>query len=189
MQLVGPEIESGPLAMKVQSPNYWTGREFPSLAVFLFVCLLFAGMWNLTKRNSFKWDNQGSFPKNMSFEPKKRIKRENKHVYVWGKHSKQEPPVQGSCGTEGLGFGSVRSVFLSREVEWVVSFEVKEAVSGQVMGQLWLLLGKKWEATGGPRSKEKHDPTWVSEGTFWPLCCEHAGWGRTEVRRAGRLPQ
>ena len=56
MQLVGPEIESGPLAMKVQSPNYWTGSEFPSLAVFffLFVCLLFAGMWNLTKRNSFK---------------------------------------------------------------------------------------------------------------------------------------
>lgn len=54
MQLVGPGIESGPLAMKVQSPNSWTAREFPSWVVVPFFFFFFAGMWSLSKRNNFK---------------------------------------------------------------------------------------------------------------------------------------
>lgn len=35
-----PEIELGPLAVKAQSPNCWTAREFPRMANLFFRILL-----------------------------------------------------------------------------------------------------------------------------------------------------
>ena len=102
MQLVGPGIESGPLAMKIPSPNSWTTREFPSWVFFVVVvfCFFPTGMWSLSKSNNFKLDNQGSFPKNISFEPKKKKRNKKREqactcIYL-GKASEKEPPVQGS---------------------------------------------------------------------------------------------
>ena len=134
MQLVGPEIESGPLAMKVQSPNYWAGREFPSLAVFLFVCLLFAGMWNLTKRNSFKWDNQGSFPKNMSFEPKKKNKKREQACVCLGKAFQAGTSRARVLRHRGSGF-------------WEREVSFPEQGSG-VSSKLWGQRSSKWPGHG-----------------------------------------
>ena len=84
MQLVGPGIESEPLAMKVQSPNYWTGREFPSLAVCLFVCffLAYGILLRGTVLNEIIREVSPRIYHLNQKKKKERIKRENKHAYV-----------------------------------------------------------------------------------------------------------
>lgn len=96
MQLVVPGIESGPLAMKVQSPNSWTAREFPSWVVvfFFFFFLLACGV--LVRGTILNEIIKDVFPIICHLNQKKRIKRENKHAYIWGRHSEKQPPVQGS---------------------------------------------------------------------------------------------
>ena len=139
MQLVGPGIESGPLAMKIPSPNSWTTREFPSWVFFVVVvfCFFPTGMWSLSKSNNFKWDNQGSFPKNISFEPKKkkRIKRENKHAhaYIWGRHPRRNLQCKGP-EAECLGF-------------WKNEVSVPEQGSG-VSRKRWDQRSSKWPGHG-----------------------------------------
>lgn len=82
MQLVGPGIESGPLAMKVQSPNSWTTREFPSWVVvcFFFFFLLACGV--LVRGTILNEIIKDVFPIICHLNQKNNIKREQACIYL-----------------------------------------------------------------------------------------------------------